>query len=124
MILNSLLPSHLHRGADAEKSALKYLKSNGLRLVERNYRCPAGELDLVMLDQRELVFVEVRYRRSGEFGGAARSVDAGKQRKLRQVGEGFLQHHSRLSFNGCRFDVVAVTGAAPGYHIDWIRDAF
>ena len=124
MILKQLLPPHLHRGADAEKSALKYLESNGLRLVERNYRCPGGELDLVMLDQRELVLVEVRYRRSGQFGGAARSVDAGKQRKLRRAGEVFLQHHPGLSFSGCRFDVVAVTGVAPGYCIDWISDAF
>lgn len=124
MSLNQPLPPHLHRGVDAEKAALAYLESRGLRLLERNYRYPAGELDMVMLDQRQLVFVEVRYRRTDRFGGAAPSVDADKRRKLRWAGEAFLQHHPRLSFDGCRFDVVAVTGTAPEYRFDWISDAF
>ena len=118
------LPPHLHRGVDAEKAVLAYLEARGLRLLERNYRCAAGELDMVMLDQRELVFVEVRYRRNARFGGAAPSVDADKRRKLRRVGEVFLQHHPRLAYDGCRFDVVAVTGAASEYAFDWISDAF
>ena len=117
-------PPHLHRGADAEKAALVYLKARGLRLLEKNYRCSAGELDLVMLDQQELVFVEVRYRCSDQFGGAASSVGADKQRKLRHSGEYFLQNHPNLSFGGCRFDVVAIAGTAPEYRIDWISDAF
>ena len=116
-------PPHLRRGADAERAALAYLECRGLQLLERNYRCPAGELDLVMLERRELVFVEVRYRRDERFGGAAFSVDAGKRRKLRRTGEDFLQHHPRLVYDGCRFDVVAVTGAAE-YRFDWISDAF
>ena len=118
----SLAP-HLRRGADAERSALEYLQARGLQLVERNYRCAAGELDMVMLDERELVFVEVRYRATDSFGGAAPSVDAGKQRKLRRAGESFLQT-CELPFSGCRFDVVAVSGAAPGYQFEWISDAF
>lgn len=124
MNLKQPLPPHLHRGADAEKFALQYLQRNGLRLVERNYSCPAGELDIVMLHQRDLVFVEVRYRRSDQFGGAAQSIDAGKQRKLRRAAESFLQRHPALNFSGCRFDVVAVTGNAPDYQMDWISDAF
>ena len=129
MSLKQPLPPHLHRGIDAEKAALAYLESRGLRLLERNYRCPAGELDIVMLDekqpaQKQLVFVEVRYRRTEQFGGAAPSVDADKRRKLRWAGETFLQHHPRLSFDGCRFDVVAVTGGTPKYRFDWISDAF
>ena len=124
MILQQALPPHLHRGIDAEKAALAYLESRGLRLLERNYRCPAGELDIVMLEQKQLVFVEVRYRRTDQFGGAAPSVDSDKRRKLRWAGETFLQHHPRLSFDGCRFDVVAVTGGAPKYRFDWISDAF
>ncbi len=137
MRLLSLLPPHLRRGRAAENSALAHLQSNGLQLVARNYRCPGGELDMVMLERRELVFVEVRYRGSERFGGAAPSVDAGKQRKLRRAGESFLQHHPDLAFNGCRFDVVAVSGGGGGgggkgggdtasaeYRIDWIRDAF
>lgn len=124
MTITKPLPPHLNRGADAEKAARHYLESRGLRMLEQNYRCPAGELDMVMLDQQELVFVEVRYRNSEQFGGAAPSVNAHKQRKLRCAGEDFLQHHPRLPFNGCRFDVMAISGDAPGYHIDWISDAF
>ncbi|MGI9311878.1 MAG: YraN family protein [bacterium] len=118
------LPPHLHRGADAEQSALAYLRARGLELVARNYRCSSGELDLVMLDRRELVFVEVRYRNSDRFGGATRSVDSAKQRKLRRAGEVFLQQHPKLAFTACRFDVIALEGDAPGYRIDWISDAF
>ncbi len=121
---NLPLPPHLHRGVDAEKAALKYLQSNGLRLLARNYRCAGGELDLVMLERQELVFVEVRYRSSQQFGGALPSVDADKQQKLRHSGEAFLQEHPRQPYAACRFDVVAVSGDAPKYRIDWIRDAF
>lgn len=120
----SLLPAHLFRGADAEVAARDYLECRGLQLVQRNYRCAAGEVDMVMRDRSALVFVEVRYRRNDQFGGAARSVDADKQRKLRHSGEHFLQHHPRLEYTSCRFDVVAVTGTPPKYEIDWIANAF
>jgi len=122
--LNPSLPPHLQRGAEIETLALQHLQSNGLQLLERNYRCPVGELDLVMLQQQELVFVEVRYRRSNQFGGPAQSIHAGKQRKLRLAAESFLQRHPAMTYSGCRFDVVAVTGVAPDYQIDWISDAF
>lgn len=118
------LPPHLHRGVDAEQAALAHLQSNGLRLIARNYRCTGGELDLVMLERQELVFVEVRYRRSEQFGGAVPSVDADKQQKLRLAAETFLQNHPRQPYATCRFDVVAISGDAPKYRIDWIRDAF
>lgn len=116
-------PAHLRRGADAEDAALAHLQSRGLQLVQRNFRCPAGELDLIMLERGALVFVEVRYRHSDQFGGAAGSVDAAKQLKLRQTGEAFLQTCA-VQFTACRFDVVAVCGAGPAYTIDWIADAF
>lgn len=115
---------HLRRGADAEDAALAHLQSRGLELVQRNYRCAAGELDLIMLERGKLVFVEVRYRHSDRFGGAAHSVDAAKQRKLRRAGESFLQTRAGLQFTACRFDVVAVSGPGPAYPIDWISDAF
>ena len=124
MTLNQPLPPHLHRGVEVEKLALLHLQCNGLQLLERNYRCPVGELDIVMREQQELVFVEVRYRRSDQFGGPAQSIHAGKQRKLRLAAESYLQRHPDMTYSSCRFDVVAVTGTAPDYHIDWISDAF
>ncbi|MGR3913812.1 MAG: YraN family protein [Gammaproteobacteria bacterium] len=116
-------PPHLRRGAAVEKLALAHLRAAGLQLLRRNYRCAGGEVDIVMREREELVFVEVRYRNSAAFGGAAHSIDAGKQRRLRLAGETFLQCHPGHR-GGCRFDVVAVGGAAPDYHLDWIRDAF
>lgn len=118
------MPAHLHRGAKAEKFALQYLKSKGLQLLEKNYSCPYGELDIVMMEREDLVFVEVRYRSSMQFGGAMASIDVSKQKKLRRTGEMFLQNHTKLHFSGCRFDVVAISGTPPDYELDWIISAF
>ena len=113
-----------HCGAAAERESLRYLQARGLRLVTRNFRCRLGELDLIMLDDDCLVFVEVRFR-SGDFVAPALSVDARKQRKLAQTAAFFLAGHSRLADRPVRFDVVAVE-RAPGTRgrIQWIRDAF
>ena len=89
-----------------------------MRLLERNYRCRRGEIDLVMRDADTLVFVEVRFRASTRYGTPAETVDIRKQRKLAAAAAHYLQYNptNRL----CRFDVVAVSGE----HIDWIRNAF
>jgi len=107
------------RGRRGEELACRHLESRGLRLLERNYRCRAGEIDLVMRDASTLVFVEVRFRASDRFGGAAASVGPAKQMRLTAAASHFLQ---RKSLNlPCRFDVIAI-GA--GDRIDWIQDAF
>lgn len=106
-------------GADKERLARAFLEQRGLGWVASNYRCRRGEIDLVMRDAGTLVFVEVRYRASARFGGAAASVISAKQRRLLAAAGYFLQG-STLNLP-CRFDVVAI-GA--GDHIDWIQDAF
>ena len=106
-------------GADKERLAEAYLRRQGLRLVARNYRCRRGEIDLVMRDGGELVFVEVRYRASSRFGGAAGSVDVFKQRRLIAAAGHYLG--ANPSPLPCRFDVVAISGAD---RIDWIKNAF
>lgn len=106
-------------GAGKERLALVYLESQGLRLIASNYRCRLGEIDLVMRDTATLVFVEVRFRASDRFGGAAASIGVAKQRRLIAAAGFFLQYKS-LDLP-CRFDVIAI-GA--GDRIDWIRDAF
>ncbi|WP_423908654.1 YraN family protein [Candidatus Spongiihabitans sp.] len=116
--------AHLRRGEQVESAALAYLQSNGLTFVEKNYRAMYGEIDLIMMDQHDLVFVEVRYRKNEVFGGATQSVDANKQQKLRRTAETFLQKNHSIEFDGCRFDVVAVSGQSANYKIQWIRDAF
>lgn len=105
-------------GAAAEQLACEYLQARGLRLLERNYRCRFGEIDLIMQDGADLVFVEVRYRRSHRFGGAALSVDAAKQAKLLATAQHYLQ--SKASKRNARVDVIAVEA---GNRVDWIKNA-
>ncbi len=111
-------------GARWETLALRFLKKRGLTLQQQNYRCPVGEIDLVMMDGKTLVFVEVRYRRSGTFGGGVESVDSRKQFRLAKVASHFLQRHSAFSRTPCRFDVVAISGTTDDPGINWIAHAF
>ena len=107
-------------GAQAETLACTHLERAGLRLLQRNYRCQPGEIDLVMQDANTLVFVEVRYRRSDRFGSAAESVTAVKRRRLEAAAAHYLA--ATAARNPCRFDVVTLSGQPP--RIDWLRDAF
>jgi putative endonuclease len=95
-----------------------------LRLVARNVRSPFGEIDLIMEHAGTVIFVEVRYRNTMRFGGAAASVDRRKQHRLRATAEHFLQRNAKLARRPCRFDVVAITTAKGAPEIEWIPDAF
>ncbi len=110
----------LLRGRWAENRACSFLRDHGLQLLHSNYRCPFGEIDLIMQDGEHLVFIEVRYRRSERYGGALASVDRVKQRKLRATAEHFRQSSSGAGRYPCRFDVICI---APE-RIEWIKDAF
>lgn len=112
------------RGAAAERLARVYLGQRGLRPLDANYRCRAGEIDLVMRDGNTLVFVEVRYRRSEAFGSAAETVAVPKQRRIIKTASRYLQQHPRWANDRCRFDVVAISGDAGQADIEWIRNAF
>ena len=92
-------------GKDAETRAEAMLKHRGLRLLARNYRCRGGELDLVMRDREHLVFVEVRYRSHGGYGGAASSLCNNKQRRVLRAAQHNLLANNRSG--PYRFDVVA-----------------
>ena len=111
-------------GRRGEDAALHHLESAGLELVERNYRCRAGEIDLVMRDARTLVLVEVRRRSGAGWGGAAASVGARKQRRLVLAARHLLLTHPALRGLPARFDVVAIDGPDGAPVIEWIRDAF
>lgn len=112
------------QGRLAEEAAALYLENHGLAVVERNYRCRSGEIDLIMKDRDYLVFIEVRYRKHTGYGGAAASVDYRKQKKLLRTAQHWLQQ-SKASNCRCRFDVVAVTpGSNRAFCCDWITNAF
>jgi putative endonuclease len=112
------------RGRAAEQAALGFLESRGLGLVARNYRCRLGEIDLVMRDGAELVFVEVRARAHRDFGGAAGSINAAKQRRLTAAARHFLMTHPDSARLPARFDVVAISSTGGDNALRWIRAAF
>jgi putative endonuclease len=115
----------LLRGAAAEELAAQYLKVRGLKILARNLRCRAGELDLVCLDEGVLAIVEVRQRGSAEFGGALASVTWTKQRKIIRTAQFFLRREKHWKNLSLRFDVLAIEGLPEGAHrIDWVKDAF
>jgi putative endonuclease len=96
-------------GQWGEELAAGYLASQGYKIVERNWRSRAGELDIIAEAEGVLIFVEVRTRRStARFGTPAESVDARKQRQVREIAQLYL-HMTRKHEVRCRFDVVAIT---------------
>lgn len=111
-------------GIAAEGEACRYLESRGLVLLERNFRCRGGEIDLVMLDGRCVALVEVRLRSDPRFGGAAGSVDWRKQQRLVVAARYLLLVRQSVRNLPLRFDVVTLEPAHAGYRIDWIKDAF
>lgn len=115
---------HLERGRLAEDLALARLETAGLALLARNYRCPPGELDLLLLEGETLVVAEVRYREGASHGSAAESVDGAKQRRIVRATQHFLQAHPAHRRRPLRFDVMAVTGSQEPPAVEWIKDAF
>ena len=96
------------QGASAEVDAAQLLVDAGYRIVERNYRCKAGELDIVARDGDVLVFVEVRSRSDDEHGSAFDMIRRGKQRRVVRVARCYLEAVAP-QFEECRFDIVAIT---------------
>jgi putative endonuclease len=107
-------------GQDAEARAARYLEGRGLVIVERNYRCRHGEIDLIARDGATLVFVEVRARKSSAFGGAAASITAAKRAKLTRTALHYLASMARTP--RCRFDALLLSGEA--HTVEWIQGAF
>jgi putative endonuclease len=110
----------LKTGAAAEQLAAAFLARHGLALVEANYRCRFGEIDLILRDRDTIVFAEVRLRSSDRFGGAAYSVDRRKQSRIIAAARRWLAGKKDAP---CRFDVVLMD-RLDAARIEWIRDAF
>jgi putative endonuclease len=94
-------------GKRGERAAARYLKRRGYKILARGDRLAPGELDLVALDRKTIVFVEVKTRRSAEAGHPAEAVSPAKQRRLTRLGVTFLKRYGLLE-HSARFDVVAV----------------
>jgi putative endonuclease len=120
----------LDQGRHAELACCEFLKNHGLRLLEKNFRGRQGEIDLIMLDKKTLVFVEVRYRKNDAYGGALASVTPLKQHHIKTTAEFFLQQHPQ--YNNSRIDVVGMSKKSHNddgkpsdeYQYEWIKNAF
>lgn len=111
-------------GMDAEQRALNYLQAHGLDLLKRNYRTRLGEIDLIMLHQAYIVFVEVRYRKKNQYAQAAMSIDHLKQQKIIKAAKYYLMCSKQYNSHPCRFDVITVSSDLNAPSIEWIPNAF
>jgi putative endonuclease len=103
--------------------ALRFLKKNGYRILERNYVCKLGEIDIIAKEKDTLAFIEVKTRTSTLFGPPQLAVTPSKQMQLSKAALYFLKE-KRLENVKARFDVVAILLSQKGKEIDLIRDAF
>ncbi len=111
-------------GKLGEKTALNYLIDNNYKVIARGFRLFRGEIDIIAYDQKTLVFVEVKTRRSPDYGSPEESVTPSKQRQIRKIAQGFLVKNN-LKDVECRFDVISLSfDEKEGYSIRHIKDAF
>ena len=111
------MTSRQQKGLAGEDAAAAHLQERGLAVIGRNFRVRGGEIDLVCRDDDGVVFVEVRLRSRGDYGGAAASITAAKQARLILAARHWLARHGERP---CRFDCVVIDGG----RLEWIRDAF
>ena len=110
-------------GKEGERIAERYLIKKGYKLVERNYRCPSGELDLIVLDRRVVVFVEVKTRTGHAFGTPFEAVEFRKQQKMTRAAQYFLAQKG-LQQRDARFDVVGISWPGRQPVVEHIENAF
>ncbi|HEY1556230.1 MAG TPA: YraN family protein [Kofleriaceae bacterium] len=113
------MESTVEVGANAEARAVRALEREGYRIVERNFRCHSGELDIVAFHGEVLCFVEVRSRANADHGDAAEAVDRRKQKQVARIALYFISLRDPV-FQRSRFDVVAITGD----RVELIQDAW
>ena len=112
-------------GQIAENHACRFLQARGYRIRERNWRCRFGEVDLIADHGEDLVLVEVKSRRSEDFGRPADAVNFAKRRKLSRLADFYVQTHHLTEVN-CRFDVIELLLAPRNRveQVNLIEDAF
>src|SRR3989304_4929787 len=115
--------SRIRTGKAGEEIAVRHLQKLGYRILERNYRCPVGEIDIVAKDKDTIVFVEVKSRKTEEFGDPELAVGAKKQRTLSLISMYYLSQKTK-SPPDARFDVVAVKMLPSGTEVKLFRNAF
>jgi len=117
------MTQNLRTGKLGEQMAAAYLEEAGYRILEQNYRCRFGEIDIIARDGDTIVFVEVKSRRSDKYGLPQLAVGPDKQMRISKISLFYLQTKRLDSYNA-RFDVVAVNLKPEGCRIELIKDAF
>lgn len=107
-------------GAFYEREAVQFLLGKGVRILEMNYRCRQGEIDIIGYEDTCLIFFEVKARETGRAGTGAEAVDLRKQKKICRVADYYRFEHGISDFTEMRYDCVAIDGG----HITWIKNAF
>ncbi|MEA3487082.1 MAG: YraN family protein [Thermodesulfobacteriota bacterium] len=115
--------NNIEKGKKGEDIADARLRKEGYRIVERNYRCRYGEIDIIAMDAGDIVFIEVKSRKSDNFGSPEEAVGITKQRKILKVALNYLQE-KELANHNARFDIVAVRFMPQGNRVKIIKDAF
>ena len=115
--------SNVAKGRVGEKEAERFLKRNGYRIIERNYRCRFGEIDIVARDGNTLAFIEVKSTRSQGFGSPKAFVNTKKQGRIIRASLEYLGHH-RLEDCPVRFDVVSIEFKDGSPHTELVKNAF
>lgn len=110
-------------GREGERIAEQYLEKKGYKLIERNYRCRGGELDLIALDRRVVVFVEVKTRTGPGYGSPVEAVAFHKQQRMIRAAQVFLSE-KKLHQRDARFDVVGISWLAGEPVVEHIENAF
>lgn len=121
--LRKLKQKALEYGKSAEKTAVKHLRKNGYKIIETNYRCKRGEIDVVAKQGKYLVFCEVKARRNKNYGSALEGVTPSKIRRIRLSAEDYLVRKKLLGVD-CRFDVLTIDESDEGVRIELITNAF
>lgn len=118
-------PHYANPSTDSEQAAAYYLyRHHGLQLIERNFSCKVGEIDLIMRDKSQWVFVEVRLRTNPYFADGAASVTPSKQKKLKKAALYYLQRQQLVDKVNMRFDVVSISKPNNQWYFHWIQHAF
>ena len=113
----------LKLGRQGEDVAAKYLKRQGMKILERNFRTPVGEIDLIVKNKQILAFVEVKTRRGKAFGSPGEAVGSRKQHQIAQAARWYLNESPDASLQP-RFDVISISVTGDKFQVEHIPDAF
>lgn len=111
-------------GNKTENLAREYLIKSGMEFIQSNFRLKLGEIDLIMIDNGILVFVEVKYRKNNNFMDPFESVNLSKQKKIKKAALIFIQNNYKYQNHICRFDVITLYGNMENINFNLIKNAF